>query len=126
MPTVVNINSRSVYNKVDEFHSLVTELEVDLICMSESWEREDLRLDQIIELDNYQIISNVYQQTGKGGRPAIIVNDSKYQVQNLTNNLISIPQGVEITWALLTPKQVSANSIVKKIVVASIYEYPSL
>ena len=59
LPTVVNINPRSIYNKVDEFHSLVTELEVDLICMSESWEREDLRLDQIIELDNYQIISNV-------------------------------------------------------------------
>ena len=70
----------------------------------------------------YQIISNVYQRTGKGGRPAIIVNDSKYHVQNLTNNLI--PQRVEITWALLTPKQVSANSIVMKIVVASIYCKP--
>ena len=50
------------------------------------------------------------------------MNDSKYHVQNLTNNLI--PQRVEITWALLTPKQVSANSIVMKIVVASIYCKP--
>ena len=71
-------------------------------------------LDQIINLDNYQIISNVHQRTGRGGRPAIIVNESRYYVQNLTNTLISIPQGVEVTWALLTPKQVSAKSVVKK------------
>ena len=124
LPTVLNLNPRSVYNKLDEFHTLVTDLDADLVCMSESWEREHLTLDQVIHLDNYQIISNVHQRTGRGGSPAIIVNESRYYVQNLTNTVISIPQGVEVTWALLTPKQVSANSVVKKIAVASIYCKP--
>ena len=35
LPTVINLNPRSVY-------------------MSESWEREQLTLDQVIKLDNYQ------------------------------------------------------------------------
>ena len=78
----------------------------------------------MIHLDDYQIISNVNQRTGKGGRPAIIANESRYHVQNLTNSMISIPYGVEVTWALLTPKEVTANSIVKKIAVASIYCKP--
>jgi hypothetical protein len=124
LPTVININPRSIYNKLDEFHTLVQDLDVDLVCMSESWERENLRLEEVIQLDNYQTISNVHQRTGKGGRPAIIVNESRYHVQNLTNTVISIPYGVEVTWALLTPKEVSANSIVKKIAVASIYCKP--
>ena len=105
LPSVLNLNPRSVYNKVDEFHNLVNELQVDLLFMSESWERENQTLDQIIKLENYQVISNVYQRNGKGGRPALIINDSKYHVENLTNTVISIPWGVEITWALLTPSK---------------------
>ena len=92
--------------------------------MSESWERESLTLDQIIDLENYQVISNVYQRTGMGGRPALIINNEKYHVQNLTNTMVSIPYGVEITWAMLTPKQVFPTSVVKKIAVASIYCKP--
>ena len=114
LPSVINLNPRSVYNKVDEFHALVTELSADLIFMSESWERESLTLDQIINLDNYQVISNVYQRTGMGCRPALIINDKKYHVQNLTNTLISIPYGVEITWAMLTPKQLSPSSVIMR------------
>ena len=125
LPTVVNLNPRSVYNKISEFHTLVTELQVDLVCMSESWERESLTLDETIDLEDHQVISNVHQRTGMGGRPAIIVNNKKFDVQNLTNTLVSIPYGVEVTWALLTPKNISSTSVVKKIAVASIYSKPS-
>ena len=124
LPSVMNLNPRSIYNKIDEFHTLVSELEVDLVCMSESWEREGLTLDQIITLENYQVISNVHQRTGMGGRPALVINDKKFSVQNLTNTLVNIPYGVEITWAILTPKQVYPSSVVKKIAVASIYSKP--
>ena len=125
LPTVVNLNPRSVYNKRDEFHALVSELSVDLVCMSESWEREGLTLDQIIDLEDHQIISNVHQRTGMGGRPAIFANKKKYLVENLTKCIVTIPYGVEIVWAILTPKQTSATSIVKKIAVASIYSKPN-
>ena len=46
LPTVVNINPRSIYNKLDEFHTFVEEYKVDLIIMSESWERETLQLPE--------------------------------------------------------------------------------
>ena len=57
LPTVININPRSIYNKLDEFHTLVQDLDADLVCMSESWERENLRLEEVIKLDNYKTIS---------------------------------------------------------------------
>ena len=40
LPTVVNLNPRSVYNKISEFHDMVEQYDVDLVLMSESWERE--------------------------------------------------------------------------------------
>ena len=39
----------SVYNKIDEFVKFVTEEDVDLICMSKSWEREELILNKVIQ-----------------------------------------------------------------------------
>ena len=50
LPTIVNLNPRSVYNKIDEFHALVEDEDIDITFMSESWEREDKTLDQIIHL----------------------------------------------------------------------------
>ena len=41
LPVIANINPRSVYNKVKEFHTFVREEEIDVVFMSESWERED-------------------------------------------------------------------------------------
>ena len=125
LPIMINLNPRSVYNKQNEFHTLVSELSIDLICISESWERANQTLDQIIQLEGYQVISNVHQRTGKGGRPAIIANEEKYFVQNITNSLVQIPHGVEIVWAILTPKKMSSSSLIKKIAVASIYSKPS-
>ena len=99
-----------MYNKIEELKTFIIHEEVYLLFLSESWERENETLDQIIELDNHTIISNVYQRTGIGGRPAILVNTSKYQVQNITNTLINIKWGVEAVWCLLTPKNASNNS----------------
>ena len=119
-----NMNPRSVYNKADEFHTFVEQEEVDLLLMSESWERDNLTLDQIIKLENHTIISNVSQRRGKGGRPAIFANNKKYEVQNITNTLIQIPWGVEAVWCLLTPKDVSNNSKIQKIAVCALYSKP--
>ena len=66
LPTICNMNPRSVYNKVEEFHAFIEEEEVDLWLMSESWERDNLTLDQIIRLENHSIIPKGSQRTGKG------------------------------------------------------------
>ena len=104
LPFIANINPRSVYNKIDELKAFIDQEEVDLLFLSESWERENETLDQLIELENHIVISNVYQRTGIGGRPAILVNSNKYHVQNVTNTLINVKWGVEAVWCVLTPK----------------------
>ena len=65
LPVIANLNPRSVYNKIDEFHDFIKEESVDLLFMSESWEREHLKLNEIIHLDSHTVISNVYQRRGK-------------------------------------------------------------
>ena len=115
LPKVLNINPRSIYNVKEEFSTFIKEETVDLICISESWERENATLETIIEIDDYKVISNVHQRKGRGGRPAIIVNSRKYVIENLTNTSVNIPWGVEIVWAVLTPKDVTNNSEVNPI-----------
>ena len=117
LPKVLNLNPRRIYNKAGEFVTFVEEEQVDLICMSESWEREELTLDELIKIDDFSVISNVHQRKGKGGRPAIIANTKKFHVENLTQSTVSIPWGVEVVWAILTPKNVSNVSKIQKIVV---------
>ena len=101
------------------------EEQVDLLLMSESWERENLRLDEIIKLDDHSIISNVGQRSGVGGRPAIFANNKKYEVQNITNTLVQIPWGVEAVWCILTPKNVTNDSQIQKIACCAIYSKPA-
>jgi hypothetical protein len=125
LPVLCNLNPRSVYNKRDEFHTLVKEEQLDLIFLSESWEREYLPLDKIIDLENHKVISNVHQTTDMGGRPAIIANHKKYHVQNLTNSVIQIPWGVEAVWCVLTPKNITHNSKIQKIVCCALYREPN-
>ena len=57
-------------------------------------------------MEDFEVIY-VYQIRGNGGRPAIIANSRKFQIENLTQTLVSIPWEVEAVWAVLTPKNVS-------------------
>ena len=98
---------------------------IELACISESFERENLTLDKLLKLENFKVISNVYQREGKGGRPAIVVNTEKFEVENLTQTQIAIPWGVEIVWAVLTPRHVRNDSKIQRIVVGSVYSKPN-
>ena len=59
LPTLCNINPRSIYHKLSEFHDFIKEKSVDCIFLSESWEKTDLTLDKVIKLDEHKVISNV-------------------------------------------------------------------
>ena len=121
LPKICNLNPRSLYNKTDEFHALVREEELDVIFISESWEREDKPLSEIIQLSDHEVFANVNQRKGTGGRPAIVANVRKYHVENVTNSLIQVPWGVEAIWCILTPKGIRHNSKIKKIACCSMY-----
>ena len=77
-----------------------------------------------MNLEHFEVISNVHQRKEKGGRPAIIVNRQLFLIEDLTNTQVDIPWGVEIVWAALTPRNVSNASRIQKIIVASIYSKP--
>ena len=125
LPVICNLNPRSAYNKAEELCTFVKQESVDLLLMSESWERDNLTLDKIIKLENHTIISNVSQRAGVGGRPAIFVNNKKFEVQNITNTLIQIPWGVEAVWCVLTPKNISNDSKIQKIACCALYSKPN-
>ena len=88
LPTVMNLNPRSIYNKSEEFQLLLDQYDVDVVCMSESWERDSLSLGQLLKLDNYQIFSNPKQRDFKGGKPAILVKSDNFNVKPLCPDII--------------------------------------
>ena len=65
LPTVINLNPRSIYNKTDELYLLIEQYEADVICISESWERDDLPLVELLDLENFEIFTNVKQREFK-------------------------------------------------------------
>ena len=69
LPSVINLNPWSIHNKKKMSSTpWLTDLSVSLIFMPESWERENETLDEILELKNYDYISNVHQRSGVGGQ----------------------------------------------------------
>ena len=116
----MNLNPRSVYNKGDELSLLIEQYSADVICISESWERENLPLEQFLQLDNFEIISNVKQRDFKGGKPAILVNTQKFLVKKICPDPVTVPVGVEAVWCLVTHKGISSHKF-KYIAVCSLY-----
>ena len=121
LPVVMNLNPRSIYNKTEDFYVLLEQYQADVVCISESWERDDFTLKELLDLENFEVITNVKQRDFKGGKPAIIVNKEKYHVKKLCPEPITVPVGVEAVWALITPKLLSKRSKAKYIAIASIY-----
>ena len=121
LPSVMNINPRSIYNKVNQFVTMIDQYQSDLIFISESWDRVNEPLETIIKIDDYKIFTAVNPRNFRGGKPAILVNESKFHVQHLNPEPITVPNGVEAVWVLLTPKLSKPNNLVKHIAAASIY-----
>ena len=121
LPVVMNINPRSIYNKTEDFKLLLDQYDADVVCMSESWERDNLSLKDLLNLENYSVITNVLQREGQGGKPAILVNKEKFHVKHLCPEPITVPVGVECVWALITPRNLSPRSQIQHIAVAAVY-----
>ena len=90
LPVVVNLNPRSIYNKVEEFKIMMSQLDCSLCFLSESWDRNNLGLDEIIQIENYKIIKNVSQRKGKGGKPALIISEKNYHIKNICPDIITV------------------------------------
>ena len=89
--------------------------------MSESWQRDDLSLSQLLDLEDYMVICNVKQREFRGGKPALIIRTDKYNVKPLCPDVITVPVGVEAVWALISPKTRNPRNRIKQIAVCSLY-----
>ena len=74
LPKILNLNPRSAMNKIQQISRFIEEEEIDVAFISESHDRENLRLEEEFKLDTHTVISNIHQRPSKekGGRPAII------------------------------------------------------
>ena len=96
LPIVININPRSIYKKTEDFKLVLEQYEADIVCLSETWERENLSLEELLNLeDSFSVIGNVKQRDFAGGKPAIIVNKAKFNVTKLCPDPVTVPVGVE-------------------------------
>ena len=111
LPKIVICNPRSVYNKSNQLKHFILEEEVDVMCLSETWERVEKPLSTVIDIDGYEIISNPFVRKNKGGRPAIIVNSAKFNVHNLSQSEISTPWKIECVWAMLSLKNTTNKTV---------------
>ena len=126
LPVIMLMNPRSIYNKSEEFKTLIEQHEIDVCCISESWDRDKLTpkstpVEEILEIEGFKILKNPVQRNRRGGKPVLLVNINKFHIQELCPDIVTVPIGVEAVWALVTPKNTHAASKVKHIAIASLY-----
>ena len=121
LPVVINLNPRSIYNKAEEFKTMMDQLDCTLCFISETWDRNDIEIENIIDMENFRIIKNVCQRGGRGGKPALVISTKHFYYKELSPSPITVPIGLEAVWALLTPKTGGQWSKVRHIVVCSYY-----
>ena len=100
----------------------MSEICPDIALISETWERKNFRLDQLLSVNPYKVLS-YYRKERSGGGCAMFYNENRFRVKEEDD--MSIPNGVEVKWAILTPVASTKQSRVKKIAVCTIYVAPN-
>ena len=118
------LNARSLYNKRVNFKKLLYEVGPDISIISETWERQRESIDELLSSDQFKSISYKREKINNrqpGGGCAIVYNDRRFKVSKIE---LKIPDGVEASWALFLPLDMTPHHKVKKLVVGSIYSSP--
>ena len=61
---------------------MIEQLDCDLCCISESWDRDNMGLENVINMEGYHIIKNVLQRRGKGGKPALMIKKKSFSLKS--------------------------------------------
>ena len=120
LPLCILTNARSVYNKQMSLREILRQICPSLILISETWERENEKLDIVIKNTPYNYLSFYRKNRSPGGGCAIFVNEKQFHMN--TPDII-VPAEVEAVWAIITQKT-PQNHRVKRIAVGSIYVSP--
>ena len=94
----------------------------DLILASETWEREKMRLKNVLNSSQFKIKSYYRKNKSPGGGCAIIYNENRFKFSDPD---IIVPDGVEAVWAVMTPVADCRQTLkVKRMAVGSFYVSP--
>ena len=89
-----HLNVRSLHGMIDEIHFLIFKINLDILCLTETW-LHDMIDDSVVKNDGYHLIRRDRNYNTRGGgvciyvRNTIVFSRKKY-------NLLSI--SVEATW----------------------------
>ena len=124
LPLAAVLNCRSLYNKPDNFKKFMNELGIEVAIISESWEREELSLENLLQMPNYKVHSYRRPKTKAkkqpGGACAIIYKETRFKANKLN---VYVPNGVEACWIILKP--INQSNMIENIVVGSVYVSPT-
>ena len=122
VPLCLMMNCRSICNKADNLMEIMNQICPDLILASETWEREKMRLKDILKCRKFKSVSYYRKNRSPGGGCAIIFNEERFRSADAD---IIVPDGVEAVWSVFTPVAGSTQNMkVKRIAVGSIYISP--
>ena len=96
----MNLNPRSIYNGIEEFSNLINMYNIQVIGISESWERQEMPLKDLINIPSFRVLTNVCQRSGRGGKPALVICEKMFHIKELSPRPIIVPVGVEAVWRL--------------------------
>ena len=119
MPVVASYNLRSLIPKIESLKNDIIERSVGLAFLQEIWEQSEnkshqFEIEKLLEINGLQYLSNPRPKNARGssyGGVALIVNQKKFSCEKLN---IPIPNGLEVIWGLVRPK----NSQVKNMKMA--------
>ena len=122
IPLSLILNGRSLANKCDNLTEMMHQICPDLIIACETWERENLRLEQIIKSRKYKYFSYYRKNKSPGGGCAIIFNEERFRAEKPD---VIVPENIEAVWSIISPVIGYLPDVkVKRIAVGSIYISP--
>ena len=122
VPLCLMMNCRSICNKSDNVMEMMNQICPDLILASETWEREKMRLKDILKSRKFKSVSYYRKNKSPGGGCAIIFNEERFRASDPG---VTVPENVEAVWSVFSPLAGLSQDIkVKRIAVASVYVSP--
>ena len=122
LPLCLMMNARSVYNKSDNLREMLSSIGPSVTLISETWERENNKLDNVLNSTRFKYISSYRKKKSPGGGCAIVYNERQF---NVVNPDVDVPENVEAAWAIFSPVTSDVNKLkVKRILVGTIYVSP--
>ena len=121
LPKISSYNMRSLWSKSSNFGTDMLDRSCSVSFLSEVWQRAEnkkhqYKIEELFEIRGLKYISTPRSGNRRGGGAAIVVDTTKFSVTKLN---ISIPNNLEIVWALVKPNEICGK--ISKLITCCFY-----